>query len=72
MENINCARCNAEKSIDNFYIKYRECKACNNERVLKCYYNNKDIRLQQRQDKCAQIKDLGNSLKTLEKKAKSK
>ena len=34
--------CNAEKSIDNFYNKYRECKQCNIQRSMKRYYENKD------------------------------
>ena len=34
--------CNTEKSIDNFYNKYRECKQCNLQRSMKRYYENKD------------------------------
>ena len=34
--------CNTEKSIDNFYNKYRECKPCNFKRSTKRYYENKD------------------------------
>ena len=34
--------CNTEKSIDNFYNKYRECKPCNIKRSTKRYYENKD------------------------------
>ena len=34
--------CNIEKSIDNFYNKYRECKQCNIKRSMKRYYENKD------------------------------
>ena len=34
--------CNTEKSIDNFYNKYRECKPCNIQRSMKRYYDNKD------------------------------
>ena len=37
-----CVVCNAEKSIDNFYNKYRECKPCNIKRNRKRYYENKD------------------------------
>ena len=48
---ITCVICNTEKSFDNFYNKYRECKQCNNKRVLKRYYNNKDMILQKRRDK---------------------
>ena len=34
--------CNIEKSIDNFYNKYRECKPCNIIRSTRRYYENKD------------------------------
>ena len=34
--------CNIEKSIDNFYNKYRECKQCNIKRSTKRYYENKN------------------------------
>ena len=37
-----CVVCNAEKSIDNLYNKYRECKQCNIQRIMKRYYENKD------------------------------
>ena len=37
-----CVVCNVEKSIDNFYNKYRECKQCNIRRSMKRYYENKD------------------------------
>ena len=30
-----CVVSNTEKSIDNFYNKYRECKPCNTERSLR-------------------------------------
>ena len=33
---------NTEKSIDNFYNKYRECKPCNIQRSMKRYFKNKD------------------------------
>ena len=42
MESKVCVNCNTEKSIDNFYNKYRECKPCNIQRSLKRYYENKD------------------------------
>ena len=32
--------CNIEKSIDNFYNKCRECKQCNIQGSMKCYYEN--------------------------------
>ena len=37
-----CIVCNAEKSIDDFYNKYRECKQCKIQRNMKRYYENKD------------------------------
>ena len=37
-----CVVCNIEKTIDNFYNKYRECKQCNIQRSMKRYYENKD------------------------------
>ena len=42
MDNKVCVVCNTEKSIDNFYNKYRECKQCNIQRSMKRYYENKD------------------------------
>ena len=42
MHNKICVVCNIEKSIDNFYNKYRECKQCNIRRSKKRYYENKD------------------------------
>ena len=41
MESNFCVTCNTEKSIDNFYNKYRECKPCNIQRSKKRYYENK-------------------------------
>ena len=32
MDSKICVVCNIEKSIDNFYNKYRECKQCNIKR----------------------------------------
>ena len=37
-----CVVCNIEKSIDNYYNKYRECKQCNIKRSMKRYNENKD------------------------------
>ena len=34
--------CNIEKSIDNFYNKYRECKPCNIKRSTRRYFENKE------------------------------
>ena len=42
MDSKVCVVCNIEKSIDNFYNKYRECKQCNIKRSTKRYYDNKD------------------------------
>ena len=48
MDSKVCVVCNIEKSIDNFYNKYRECKQCNTKRSMKRYYENKDKLLNQR------------------------
>ena len=42
MDSKICVVCNIEKSFDNFYNKYRECKQCNIQRSMKRYYENKD------------------------------
>ena len=42
MESKVCVICNTEKSIDDFYNKYRECKPCKNKRSTKRYYEDKD------------------------------
>ena len=42
MDSKICIVCNIEKSIDNFYNKYRECKQCNIRRNMNRYYENKD------------------------------
>ena len=42
MDSKFCVVCNFEKSIDNFYNKYREGKHCNIKRSMKPYYENKD------------------------------
>ena len=44
MDSKVCVVCNIEKSIDNFYNKYRECKQCNIKRSTRRYYENKDKR----------------------------
>ena len=41
MDSKVCVVCNIEKSINNFYNKYRESKQCNNKRSMKGYYENK-------------------------------
>ena len=48
MDNKVCVVCKIEKSIDNFYNKYRECKQCNIKRSTRRHYDNKDkISMQQ-------------------------
>ena len=42
MDSKICVVCNIEKSIDNYYNKYRECKQCNIQRSMKRYRENKD------------------------------
>ena len=42
MDNKICVVCNTEKSIDNFYNKYRECKPCNIKRSMTRYNDNKE------------------------------
>ena len=42
MDSKVCVVCNIEKSIDNYYNKYRECKPCNIKRSMKRYNDNKD------------------------------
>ena len=49
MDSKICVVCNIEKSIDNYYNKYRECKQCNIQRSMKRYRENKDkISMQQK------------------------
>ena len=42
MDSKICVVCNIEKSIDNFYDKYRECKPCNIKRSTRRYFENKE------------------------------
>ena len=42
MDRKTCVLCNNEKSIYNFYNKYRERKPCNIKRSTRRYYENKD------------------------------
>ena len=42
MESKVCVFCNTEKSIDDFYTKYKECQKCNIKTSLKRYHENKD------------------------------
>ena len=41
METKVCVVCNTEKSIDNLYNKYRECKPCKIKRSTRRYFENK-------------------------------
>ena len=42
MDSKICVVCNIERSIDNYYNKYRECKQCNIKRSMKRYNENKE------------------------------
>ena len=42
MDSKVCVVCNIEKSIDNFYNKYRECKQHNIKRSTRRYHENKE------------------------------
>ena len=42
MDRKICVVCNIEKSIDDYYNKYRECKRRNIKRSMKRYNENKD------------------------------
>ena len=42
MDTKICVVCNIEKSIDNFYNKYRECKPCIIKRSTRRYFENKE------------------------------
>ena len=59
-----------KKSTDNFYSKYRECKAGNIIGVSKRYYDNEDEILQQRRDKNACFKGFDNRIKASDEKVK--
>ena len=72
MDSKICVVCNIEKSIDNYYNKYRECKQCNIKRSMKRYNENKDFLLarsklyqQNRIPYTQQIKDLNNKIEEL-------
>ena len=51
-----CVACITEKSVDDFYNKYKECKRCKIKGVLKRNCYNKDNMLQKRGDKYARFK----------------
>ena len=38
MDSKVCVVCNIEKSVANFYNKYRECKQCNIQRSMERYF----------------------------------
>ena len=63
-----CVKGNTEKCTKNFHKKYSECKECNNKRILKRYYKNKEKILEQRRHESSRFKDLDNRLKALEEK----
>ena len=42
METKICVVRSIDKTIDNFYNKYRECEQCTIQRSMKRYYENKD------------------------------
>ena len=48
MDSKVCVMCNTEKSIDNFYNKYRERKQCKIKRSMKRYYENTEKSSNQR------------------------
>ena len=48
MDSKVCVVCNIEKSIDNFSNRYRECKPCNIQRIMRRYHENKDKLTKQR------------------------
>ena len=41
MDNKICTRCSIEKSTEDFYSNYTECKICNSNRSLRRYYEKK-------------------------------
>ena len=85
MENKNCSHCNIEKTIEDFYNKYTECKICKSNRSSKRYYENKHILsiqrkiyygekreklLQKEKNRYINYKELFSSSVELEKKLK--
>ena len=87
MDSKICVVCNIEKSIDNYYNKYRECKPCNIKRSMKRYHENKDkisnqqkiyyeknrekILLQKQNNRSIQFRDLVISYVELENRLKA-
>ena len=86
MDSKICVVCNIEKSIANFYNKYRECKSCNIKGSMKQYNENKDkisnqqkiyyeknrekILLQKQNNRSIQFRDLVISYIELENRLK--
>ena len=86
MDTKKCTMCNIEKHINNFHIKYSECRDCNRTRMIKRYYEikdktsnqqkvyyekNRDRRLLQKQNnRCIQFRDLVISFVELENRLK--
>ena len=79
--------CHIEKQINNFYIKFSECKDCNSKRELKRYFDNKgktsnqrkiyykknkDKILQKQNDRYVHFEDLVRSYVGLENRLKAK
>ena len=56
MANI-CGVCNTEKKYDIERGKYKRCAPCNSRKVLKYYYNNKDIVLERNRNYYQNNKD---------------
>ena len=86
MDSKFCTRCNIEKSIEDFYNKYTECKVCNSNRSSKRYHEkkdkisnqqklyhekNRDKLLQKQNNKYINCKELVKSYAELENKLKA-
>ena len=63
-----CVICNTEKCVGNFCNKNRESEKHIIRRVLKRYYNNKDVILQKHREKNACFESFDTRLNTLEEK----
>ena len=63
-----CVICNTEKCVGHFCIKYREIEQCIIRRVLKRYYNNKDVILQKSRQKYACFEGFDTRINTLGEK----
>ena len=58
MDSKVCVVCIFERSFDNFYNNYRECKQCKIKRSMKCYYEKKDKLSNQRKLCCEKNRDV--------------